>query len=68
MGIESHRVGINHRGWIDIQLYNARRKPIEPAFLFLTPTPTNDNTIPIKTTKDDDDEGSRNNATANLGN
>ena len=30
--------------------------------LFLTPTPTNDNTIPIKTTKDDDDEGSRNNA------
>ena len=32
------------------------------AFLFLTPTPTNDNTIPIKTTKDDDDEGSRNNA------
>jgi len=34
----------------------------EPAPYFFTPTPTNDNTIPIKTTKDDDDEPSRNNA------
>ena len=38
----------------------------EPAPYFFTPTPTNDNTIPIKTTKDDDDEGSRNNAECKL--
>ena len=35
--------------------------------LLLTPTPTNDNTIPIKTTKDDDDEPPKYNGEAKIG-
>jgi len=35
--------------------------------LLLTPTPTNDNTIPIKTTNDDTDELPKYNGEAKLG-